>query len=437
MLPLGLEIPYSRFTLANGLTLLVHEDRGLPLVAVNLWYHVGSAHERPGRTGLAHLFEHLMFEGSAHVPEGEFDLRLEEAGGVNNGSTTPDRTNYWMTLPSGALELALWLESDRMGWLLEALDGEKLELQRSVVKNERRQVYENQPYGRAWETLSSALYPATHPYHWPVIGWMEDLDAATLDDVGSFFRTWYAPGNASLVVAGDVEAERVRTLVDQYFGAIPGGPGVPGVGAPDPALPEERTLVLEDEVHLPRLYLSWHSPGAFRDGEAEMEVAALLLGEGRSSRLHRRLVYREELAQDVAAYHDRGRLGGGFHLVVTGRPGMPLEPLARAVREELLALAEEEIPEGEMEGARTRVEAGFVRGLQRLGGFDGRADRLNEYLFHTGDPGFLPRDLDRYRGVTPGGVAAGVERLLLRSPGVALSVVPRGRADLAAERGGR
>ena len=432
-----LHLPFTRFTLGNGLTVIVHRDPTLPLAAVNLWYHVGSASERPGRTGFAHLFEHLMFEGSGHVPVGAFDALLESVGASANGSTSTDRTNYVEEVPSGALELALWLESDRMGWLLDTMDRSKLDLQRDVVKNERRQAYDNQPYGLAWETISAALYPPDHPYHWPVIGSMEDLEAATLDDVTTFFRTWYAPGNASLVVAGDVEVEEVRRLAERWFGGIPAGPPVPPVTAPDPTLEAPAVRVLEDEIRLPRLYLSWHAPLPLTREEAALEVAGRVLANGRSSRLYRRLVYEEQVAQDVSAWLEEGRLGGSFHLVVTGRPGGALEPLAEAVRAEVARLAEEGPTPAELEGARVRVEAELVRSLDRLGGFEGRADRLNRYLFLAGDPDGIERDLARFRELTAAEVAAAVRRWLVERHGVTLSVVPRGRRELAAGESGR
>lgn len=433
---MDLHIPYTQFTLDNGLTVIVHRDTRIPMVAVNLWYHVGSASERPGRTGFAHLFEHIMFEGSAHVPEGDFDTLLESVGSASNGSTTPDRTNYIMEVPSNALELALWLEADRMGWLLEAMDRSKLDIQREVVKNERRQAYENQPYGLAWETLSAALYPPDHPYHWPVIGSMADLDAAGLEDVTEFFRTWYTPRNASLVLAGDLTVDRARTLVQRYFGEIPGGAPPPQITAPDPTLAAPVVRVLEDEVQLPRLYLAWHSPAAFAAGDAEMHLLASVLAGGRSSRLYRRLVLEEQVAQEVSAWQDEGRLGGSFHVVVTARPDVPLGRLARAVQEEVARLAAEGPSPEELGRGRTRIEADLVRSLDRLGGFDGKAERLNRYLFYTGDPGYVRRDLARFRGVEAESIAGVARRWLVEAHGVTLSVVPRGRLDLAVAEGG-
>ena len=428
-------IPFTRFQLANGLTVLVHEDHALPVASVNLWYRVGSANEAIGRTGFAHLFEHLMFEGSAHVPPGAFDSALEAAGGINNGSTSTDRTNYWMNVPSASLEMALWLESDRMGFLLEAMTQDKLDVQRDVVKNERRQSYENRPYGLAWETLVGNLYPLGHPYHHPVIGSMEDIEAASLDDVNAFFRTYYAPNNASLAIAGDVSVDEVRRLAEHWFGAIPAGPEAPPVVAPDPTPAQDIRLVLEDRVQLPRLYLAWHSPRHYTEADAAHEVLAAVLADGKDSRLHRRLVYDEQIAQEVSAFQSGGTLGGTFEVVVTAKPGVGLQPLEAAIREELAKLANEgtqgPTPD-ELGRALAQTESGFVQALERLGGFGGKADRLNEYEVFTGDPGFAQQDLARFRAVTAEDVVAGARGLLSR-PGVGLSVVPQGRRDLAGE----
>jgi zinc protease len=427
-----ISIPYRSFTLDNGLRVLVHEDHSVPVVAVNLWYHVGSANERPGRTGFAHLFEHLMFEGSAHVPEGQFDELLEGVGAINNGSTDTDRTNYWETLPPNGLELALYLEADRMGWLEAAITEQQLEAQRGVVKNERRQSYENRPYGLAYERLSAALYPADHPYHWPTIGSMADLDAATLQDVVDFFRTYYAPGNASLAIAGDVDFGEVRALVEKYFADIPPGPEVPEVHAPDATLPRTGRLVLEDDVQLPRLYVAWHSPAHFAPGDAALDVAASVLADGRTSRLYRTLVYDRQVAQDVSAYQSSARLGSEFTVVVTARPEVGLAALEAEVRAELGRMAEEGVSVRELERARNARETGFVDALQTVGGFGGKADRLNQYQFYTGEPDWAGQDLARYRTLTPAAVQAAVRRWLAEPHSVVLSVVPRGRADLAA-----
>lgn len=426
-------IPYTQFTLQNGLNVIIHRDRALPVASVNVWYHVGSKNEKPGRTGFAHLFEHVMFEGSANVPEGDFDNLLEAAGGVNNGSTSNDRTNYWENVPSSALELALWLEADRMGFLLETMTQEKLDIQRDVVKNERRQGVDNQPYGLAWETVYAALYPPDHPYHWPVIGSMEDLSAATLDDVKDFFRTYYAPNNASLAIAGDVNETQVRRLVEKYFGDIPAGPPIPAVTAPDPTLAADRKLVLEDAVQLPRLYVAWHSPKGYTDEDAVLDVLASVLTEGKNSRLHKRLVYDEQVAQDVSAFQDGNELGGTFWIIATAKPDVPLEGLARAIREELDGLVAGGVTAQELQRAVNGVETSFVRSLERVGGFGGKADRLNEYHFSVGTPGWVRHDLARYQRVTEAAVTGAAAQWLAGKPAVWLSVVPSGRVELAAD----
>ncbi|MGH7466832.1 MAG: M16 family metallopeptidase [Longimicrobiales bacterium] len=425
-----LQLPHSRFTLPNGLQLIVHEDHAVPIVAVNIWYGVGSKDERHGRTGLAHLFEHLMFEGSANVPEGQFDELLESAGGVNNGSTSTDRTNYWETVPTGALELALFLEADRMGGLLDALTQDKLDAQRNVVKNERRQSYENRPYGLAFETIHKSLYPVDHPYHWPVIGWMPDLDAATLDDVQAFFRCHYAPGNASLCVAGDVESERVLELTHEYFSAIPPAGATPPVRVSTLRPPQEQPLTLEDDVHLPRLYLSWHTPALFAPDDAALDVFGLVLSQGKSSRLYRTLVYERQLAQNVEAFQASALLGSTFNIVVTARPTTDLAQLVLLVRQEL-ERAGAQLEADQIDRARHKFETSFVDSLQQVGGFGGRADRLNHYAYYLGEPGALAHDLERYQRLDADAVAQAARTHLLRAAPLVLSVVPRGEAARA------
>ena len=421
-------IPYTQFTLDNGLNVIVHRDRSLPVVAVNLWYHVGPRNERPGRTGFAHLFEHIMFEGSANVPEGDIDNLLEAAGGAPNGSTTTDRTNYLETVSSNALELALWIEADRMGWLLETMTQEKLDIQRDVVKNERRQSYDNRPYGQAFETISANLYPEDHPYHWPVIGYMEDLSG--------FFWSYYTPNNASLAIAGDVRVSEVRELATKYFDDIPASPPIPDVVVPDPTLSSDRHVVLEDDVQLARLYMAWHSPEAFSQGDANMEVLSSVLAEGKSSRLYRRLVLEEQVAQDVSVSQSAAEIGSTFVVIVTAKPEGSLEGLERAVREEINKLVDTGVTGMEMERSINQIQAGFVQSLERVGGFNGKAERLNEYYFFTGNPGFVRRDLARYGRVSGETVREHAQRYVHAAHGVVLSVIPRGRSDLAVPEGG-
>ena len=428
-------LDWTRQTLDNGLDVIVHEDHRCPIVAVNLWYHVGSRNESPGRTGLAHLFEHLMFEGSLHHDRNYF-TPLQQAGAAVNGSTNCDRTNYWEVVPSNALDLALWLESDRMGYLLPALTAEKFENQRDVVLNERRQTYENRPYGLALMALMPALFPPEHPYHWTTIGEVADLRAATLDDAHAFFRAWYHPGNASLTVAGDVEAGPAMEAVRRHFEEIPAGPAVsrtggrPGTPSPAGPPPAERRLLLEDRVELPRLYLAWRAPALFDEGDAGMDMLAHVLAGGKTSRLYRVLVHDRRLATDVSAAQGSRELEGWFCITATAAPGHGLAELDDVIGDQLAELAGDGPGAGELERALAQVEAQFVYGLQTVGGFNGRSDQLNAYNVFTGDPGFLTRDLDRYR-------KAGVEhvrdlaRRLARSGRVALSIVPAGGAARA------
>jgi zinc protease len=424
----------ERFTLDNGLHVIVHEDHRTPLACVNVWYHVGSKDELPGRTGFAHLFEHLMFEGSENAPAGTFDRLLEDVGGINNGSTSPDRTNYWEVLPSSALDLALWLEADRMGGLLPAITSTQLEAQRGVVQNERRQSYENRPYGLASETLLDMLYPAGHPYSWPVIGTMADISAATLADVHSFCTTYYTPRNATLVVAGDVSTAHVRDRVSHWFGDVAPGPAAPRAVAERVQLDAERRRVLEDDVQLPRLYMAWHSPAAFEEGDAALDVLSATLAHGRASRLYRSLVYERELAQGVTAYQGSALLGSTFRVIVTARPGVTLAAMESAVREEIDAIARAGATDTELERALNGSETSFIDALQNVGGFGGRADQLNLYHFHTGEPDWFEEDLARYRRVDAGHVADAA-RHWLQQPAAVLSVVPVGRTDLAADAG--
>jgi len=422
------QIPYTKTTLDNGLDVIVHEDHQLPMVAVNLWYHVGSKNERPGRTGFAHLFEHLMFEGSAHHDSGYFEP-LQRAGGLLNGSTNTDRTNYWEVVPTGALDLALWMESDRMGHLLPALTEEKFVNQRDVVLNERRQNYENRPYGLAGVALAAALFPPEHPYHWITIGAPDDLRAATLGDVKAFFETYYHPGNASLTLAGDIETARALELADQYFGDIPRGPVPPAVTAAAPAM-TSRSLLLEDRVELPRLYLSWHTPAMFDADDAELDLAADVLAHGKTSRLYRHLVYERRVATDVSSYQHSRELSGLFQIACTAAAGVPLAVLEQAVTEAVERLAEEGPTEAELARAEAQTEAQFVYRLQTVGGFGGKSDQLNAYNVFKGTPGFFAADLARYQSVTGAGMAAAVRRWLVGQPRVALSVVPRGQRPL-------
>jgi zinc protease len=426
-----MQIPYIKHTLPNGLDVILHEDRGCPLVAVSIWYHVGSKDEAPGRTGFAHLFEHLMFEGSAHYDRGYFHP-LQEAGASVNGSTNADRTNYWEVVPTNAIDLALWMESDRMGYLLGALTEAKFANQRDVVLNERRQNYENRPYGLATMALVAALYPPDHPYHWLTIGSAADLRAADIDDVRTFFRTYYHPGNASLAIAGDVDPDRAFGLAEQYFGEIDRGPVPPPVvvGTAASVAAECRPL-LEDRVELPRLYLAWHSPALFADGDAELDLVADVVAHGKTSRLYRALVYERRIATDVAASQNSRELSSFFQIIATAAPGHTLAELERVITAEIERLATVGPEPDEMERALAQAEAQFVHRLQTVGGFGGKSDQLNAYNTFLGDPGGFARDLARYRRATAAGLRHAAARHLDRARRVALSVVPRGRMALA------
>ena len=423
------EIPHVKVTLDNGLDVIVHEDHNCPIVAVNLWYHVGSKNERPGRTGFAHLFEHLMFEGSAHHDSGYF-RPLQEAGGTLNGSTSADRTNYWEVVPRGAFERALWMESDRMGYLLPALTREKLDTQRDVVLNERRQSYENRPYGLASMTLMAAHYPPEHPYHWPVIGWPDDVRAATLDDVRDFFATYYHPANASLAIAGDIGADEAIRAARAHFEEIPAGPAPPPVveraACDDPA-----ALLLEDRVESPRLYLGWVTPRLFGPRDAELDLAATVLAGGKSSRLYRALLQDRRLATDVTAHQYSLEMSGHFSVVATAAPDRRLDELEAVVRAEIARLAAEGPTGAELERARHLMEADHAWQRQSVGGFGGRSDLLNTYNTYTGTPAYAAADFARYVEATPESVAAAVSADLAPGARVALSVVPAGRGDAA------
>jgi zinc protease len=422
-----LTVPYTEFTLPNGLHVILHRDTSVPIVSVNMWYHVGSGSERPGRTGFAHLFEHLMFEGSKHVPEGAFDQWLEAAGGNNNGSTSNDRTNYFIDVPANAVELALYLESDRMGYLLDTMTPARVDGQRDVVKNERRQSYENQPYGRAFLTLFELLYPKNHPYSWPTIGSMEDLSAATHEDVVAFFKTYYAPNNASLVIAGDIDINATRALVEKWFSEIPSGPPVPPIAPPPVILNEVKQHRMTDRVQLPRVYLAWHTPALYAPGDAAMDIAASLLAGGKNSRLYRRLVYELQIAQDVTAFQQSQALGSVFLIIATARPGHTIEQIQAVIDEELEKLRTSPADAREMTRTLNQLEASFYRRMERVGGFGGKADQLNAYHTQTGMPDFFEEDLSRYRALSAEDVRSAIARMLPKDRRVELSVVPEGQ----------
>jgi zinc protease len=394
-------VAFSDVRLANGLRLIVAEDHLAPVVAVNVWYDVGSKHEQPGKTGFAHLFEHVMFQGSAHVAKAEHIALVQAAGGTMNGTTWLDRTNYFETLPSHQLELALWLEADRMGTLLDALSQENLDNQREVVKNEKRWSYDNRPYGSWQEKLQGHLFPPEHPYHHPTIGSMADLDAASLEDVKEFFRTYYAPNNAVISVVGDVETDKVREAAERFFGGIPANPSIPAL--PDLSLPptlgEEHREIVHDKVPLPRVFVGFRAP-VFGDTRLDaLDIAAQILAGGKGSRLNRRLVRDERIAQDVALF-TLPFIGGASICAgwATVRPGVEVGRVEAALLEELERLGTEPVTDDEIARARALVEADELGSLQRV---EERADRLSMYATLFDDPGLVNRMLPRYLAVTP------------------------------------
>ena len=429
MTALAIDLPFTKRTLANGLDVIVHEDRHVPIVAVNVWYHVGSKNERPGRTGFAHLFEHLMFEGSEHYNAGYFPP-LQQAGALLNGSTNADRTNYWEVVPTSAIDRALWMESDRMGFLLPALTRERFETQRDVVLNERRQSYENRPYGMVMMALSSALYPPDHPYSWMTIGSAEDIRAMQLEDVQEFFRTYYHPTNASLVLAGDIDTERAFELAEAYFGEIPGGVRPQPVSNGAMLLSEQR-LLLEDRVELPRLYLAWHSPAMFAADDAEVDLLGDLLANGKTSRLYKTLVYDLRIALDVSGYQSSRELGSFFLLVATAAPGHTLNEIQTRIDDEIRRVADAGPKVEEMERSMAQAEAHFMYRLQTVGGFGGKSDQLNAYNVLKGNPGFFAADLDRYRNATRDSLQVAAQVHLPLDRRIVLSVIPRGQHALA------
>ena len=397
----ALQIPFEQYQLDNGLQVVLHRDPTLPQVVVNLWYGVGSKDEEPGRSGFAHLFEHLMFMGTNRVPSGGFDQIMEASGGWNNAWTSEDATDYYEVGPSNLLPTLLWLEADRLDSLGRAMTQEKLDLQRDVVRNERRQSYEDEPYGQAWLTLSAVMYPEGHPYHEPVIGSHEDLAAATVADVQRFFSTWYVPNNASLVVAGDFDPAQVRALIQQYFGGIPASPLPAREAPPQPDRPVVALTELTDGVQLPQTLLAWNTAPSMAPGDAEMDLLASILTTGRTSRLYQRLIHDEGSAQEVSAMQMSQSLGSLFLILAKPAEGHTLEALEAAITAELARLATEGPTPAELDRARNQYEMSFLRKMEAL---QARASALNRYLRAFGQPDGLERDLGRYRDATVDGV---------------------------------
>ncbi|HUG29797.1 MAG TPA: pitrilysin family protein [Candidatus Limnocylindria bacterium] len=425
------KVDFTEKRLPNGLRLITSEDHLAPVAAVNIWYGVGSKHEEQGRTGFAHLFEHVMFQGSAHVGKAEHIALVQAAGGTMNGTTWLDRTNYFETMPSHQLELALWLEADRMGTLLDALSQENLDNQREVVKNEKRWSYDNRPYGSWVEKLLRSIFPEGHPYHHPTIGSMADLDAASIEDVSAFFRLHYAPNNAVLSVVGDVEPDQVRTWVERYFGAIPANPNLP-VPLPDMTLPPslggEIRTVIPDRVPLPRIHWGFRGP-IFGDPRLDaLDLAGQILAGGKGSRLHRRLVREERLAQDVALF-SMGLVAGASVTAgwATARPGVDLVALETAFWEELEKMGRETVSDDELARAKALTEADELGALQRV---DEKADRLSMYATLFNDPGMVNSILPRYLSTTAEQIRAVCRDVFKEDNRVVLTYLPAAGADM-------
>lgn len=416
-----LKIDYEKYSLANGLQVILYPDQSFPLVAVNVWYSVGSANEKPGKTGFAHLFEHMMFQGSENIPkEGHFRY-VQEAGGSLNGSTSIDRTNYYETVPANYSDLPLWLESDRMGFMLQGLTQEKLDNQKDVVMNERRQNYENQPYGLAWEKLFSNLFSPDHPYSWPTIGWMEDIAKFELDDVKNFFRTYYSPNNASLVVGGNFDVSRMKDQIEKYFGGITKSNSVQDIVAPKQILSETKKIVMEDHVQLPRIYLAWHTEKAFSKNDAAIDILSDILSSGKNSRLQKSLVFEKQIVQDVSSFQYSAKLDGSFIIMATAKPNVELETIKNEIQNEIGKLIGDGITEEEMIRAKNSLKSNYIYSLQKL---DLIVDHLNHYNFYLNEPDSFVFDLSRYEAVTREQVINAAKMYLLNAH-IELNVVPK------------
>jgi zinc protease len=408
------KLQFEKYALPNGLQVILHVDRKLPMVHVNSWYHVGSKNERIGRTGFAHLFEHMMFEGSKNA-NGKYFSFVEKAGanlfeGGVNGTTSEDRTNYFETVPSGSLEFVLWLESDRLATLADVLTKAKLDNERDIVKNERRQGLENQPYGRAFMLLNQNVYPTGHPYAHDVIGSHEDLSAASVDDVTQFFKSYYTPNNLSLAVTGDFDPAAAKRLIQKYFGPISPGPALDRPKHWISSLTGEKIVEVKDHVPQERTYFAWPSPAYFDKDDAELDLASLLLTDGLASRLNKSLVYDKQICSDTASFQNSSEIAGFFGIWATARPGASLPQVEQNVSEEIARLATEGPTPEELSRAKTKWEFQYITGLERIGGFGGQADVLNQYNTYLGDPDKFAADVTRHRDVSAGSLQGAVAK---------------------------
>jgi len=419
-----LNIKYDKYTFPNGLNVILYQDKSLPLVSVNIWYKVGSGNERQGKTGLAHLFEHMMFQGSENVPKEMHFRYIQEVGGALNGSTNTDRTNYYEKVPSNYLELVLWLESDRMGYLIPSLTEEKLKNQLDVVRNERLERYENQPYGLAWEIISSNLYPKEHPYSWPTIGFMQDINY-NLNEVKNFFNTYYLPSNASVVIAGDFDHSLIKDLIEKYFSEIPSNivPSSPVLNN----ISLEKNIILnrKENVQLGRIYLAWHTESAFGKYDSSLEVLSDILSGSKNSRLYKNLVFEKELAQDVSAYQHSGKYGGNFMIVATAKPGIDLDILKGEIFNELKNIETNSVTDKELLRSKNGIKSGFIHSLQNI---DSLANQLNYYSFYLNEPNSFTYDLKRYEETDSSLIKEAVKKYLTK-PFVELRILPEKKND--------
>lgn len=425
----GLEIPYKKVTLDNGLQVIIHEDHSDPIVAVYVSYHVGSGREELGRSGFAHLFEHMLFQGSQHVGDDQHFKLVSEAGGTLNGTTNLDRTLYYETLPSNQTELALWLEADRMGFLLPSVTQAKLDNQRDVVKNERRQNYENRPYAQGEGALVAAMYPADHPYSWTTIGSMKDLSAASLEDVHNFFRRWYGPNNATLAIGGDIDTEKTIALVKKYFGGLPRGPKV-DAPAPRPAkLEQSSRIVLEDKVQLPQIVLAWPSVEQSHEDDAPLSLLASVLAQGKSSIFEKALRMDENLARNISANNESAEIAGHFTISVTAAPGVSLDALEVKVQQLLQNVAEKGVNAEQLQRIKTRLETGMIRRMESV---SQKTSSLAVGNMFTNNPNDAAEQLKKSLAVTPEQIVAALKKYIINKPNIVLSVVPQGKIELAA-----
>lgn len=415
-----LNIPYERFKLSNGLEVILYQNNFIPFIAVNLWYRVGSANEVKGKTGLAHLFEHMMFQGSKHIAKEMHFKYIQEAGGNLNASTSFDRTNYFEKLPANDLELALWLESDRMGYFIDSLNQTKLDNQKSVVLNERLERYDNQPYGLAWEKMISNIYPEGHPYSWPTIGYSDDIKGYTLDDVQNFFSTNYSPSNATLVIAGNSEINKTKNLVEKYFGDIRTNGNPASLNSKSSKLNEAKFITHKDQVNLERIYISWNSVNAFENDDASLDILSDLLTGSKNARLTRKLVYEMEIVQDVNSMQFSGKYGGHFMIVATAKPGKSLNEIKKIIFDEINLILTGNITEQELQRSKNGITSNFIYSLQNI---DTIADLLNLYNFYLDEPNSFNFDLSRYMKIKASDIVYAADKYL-NSNFVELRIIP-------------